>query len=133
MKIKQSVCLPMLKPDNIPLKEYLVEISEMGYQAVEIWARDEYFEEVMSLTKTQGLVMSSMIGHGSIANGLNDLSQHDRIEIELRESIDLAAKHKIPGIICFSGNHVPGQSEETAIDNSVNGFKRIADYRVFGI
>ena len=50
------------------------------------------------------------------------------IEAELRASIDVAAKHGIPGLICFSGNRQPFQTEIEAIEACADGFKRVAPY-----
>ena len=69
-----------------------------------------------------------MSGHQSLPDGLNKRSNHDRIEAELRESIDVAARHGIPGLICFSGNRQPFQTDLEAIDAVADGFRRIAPY-----
>ena len=60
--------------------------------------------------------------------GLNDPAQHERIEAELRASIDVAVRYGVPGVICFSGNRRDGQSEEDAIAATVQGFRRVAPY-----
>ena len=72
-------------------------------------------EEVVAAAKKHKLVVASMIGHNSLPDGLNKRSNHDRIEAELRESIDIAAAHGIPGVICFSGNRQPHQTTVEAI------------------
>jgi hydroxypyruvate isomerase len=128
MKIKQSVCFPMMLPLPVPLPEFIAEIARIGFDAVEIWKPDETFEELYALTQKHGLRIASFSGHDSLPVGLNDPSQHDRIEAELRQSIDLAAKHGVPGIICFSGNRRPGQSEDEAIEACAEGLRRVAPY-----
>ena len=40
MPIHQSVCIPMLNQDKIPLETFVRSVAEMGYAAVEIWQRD---------------------------------------------------------------------------------------------
>ena len=69
-----------------------------------------------------------MAGHQSLPDGLNKRANHDRIESELRTSIDLAARHRVRGIICFSGNRNEGQSDSDAIDIVAEGLRRIAPY-----
>ncbi len=69
-----------------------------------------------------------MSGHGSLPDGLNKRSNHDRIEAELHESIDLAAKYGVPGLICFSGNRQPHMSEIEAIEAVADGLRRVAPY-----
>jgi len=125
MRIKQSVCYPILKPAEMSFDELFRASAEIGYAAVEMWGRDEQFDEIVSTAKKHGLVVASMVGHGG---GLNDRSQHDKIEAELRESIDLAAKHGIPGLICMSGNRRPHVSETEAIEAVADAFRRVAHY-----
>ena len=95
---------------------------------MELWARGDDFEEVIATAKRHNLAVASMTGHASLPDGLNKRSNHDRIEAELKTSIDLAAKHGIPGLICFSGNRQPDQSEAEAIETVAAGFRRVAPY-----
>ena len=128
MSIKQSVCIPMIKPPSIQLEDFIPRIAEMGYAAIEIWMRDEDFETILHLAKEQGLVVASMIGHDLRGGGLNDPANHEMITARLRESIDVAAQAGIPGLICFSGTRREGLSEENGINNTAAGLKRIAPY-----
>ena len=128
MRIKQSACYPIFRPTEMSYDELFRICHEIGFAAVEMWARGPEFEEVMAAAKKNKLVVASMIGHNSLPDGLNKRSNHDRIEAELRESIDIAAKHGIPGLICFSGNRQPFQSDLEAIDACADGLKRIAPY-----
>jgi hydroxypyruvate isomerase len=128
MRIKQSICYPLFMPKEMALADLVGIAAEIGYAAIELWTRPPEFEEVMELAKQHGLAVASMSGHASLPDGLNKRSNHDRIEAELRESIDIAAKHGIPGLICFSGNVQPFQSEIEAIHAVADGFKRIAPY-----
>ncbi len=128
MPIRQSVCIPMVNRDQIPLDVFVREAAGIGYRAVEVWGRDETFTELAGLCRRYGLAISQFSGHDSLANGLNNPAEHARIEAELRESIDFAARHGVPGVICFSGNRRAGQSEEEAIEATVQGFRRVAPY-----
>jgi hydroxypyruvate isomerase len=128
MKIKQSVCFPMMQPLPVPLSEFIPQVAKMGYAAVEIWEPDEHFSELYDLTQQHGLRIASMSGHHSLPVGLNDASQHERIFAELHHSIDLAVKYGVPGVICFSGNRREGQSEEDAMETCAAGFRMIAPY-----
>jgi len=102
--------------------------AEIGYAAVEMWGRGEDFEEIVALAQRHRLAVASMSGHASLPDGLNKRSNHDRIEAELRASIDIAVKHGIPGLICFSGNRQPYQSEIEGIEAVADGLKRVAPY-----
>lgn len=128
MRVKQSVCYPMMEPLPVPLAEFIPAVARMGYAAVEIWKPDEHFSELYDLTQQFGLRIASFNGHDSLPVGLNDPSQHTRIWDELHKSIDLAAKHWVSGLICFSGNRREGQSEEDAKETCAEGLRKIAPY-----
>lgn len=118
----------MFKPTAMTMADLFAEAAQIGYAAVECWARTDEFEEMVSLAAEHGLTVASMIGHGSLPDGLNKRSNHDRIEAELIESLDIAARYNIPGLICFSGNRQPFQSELEAIDATADGLRRVAHY-----
>jgi hydroxypyruvate isomerase len=128
MRIKQSICYPLFMPKEMALEDLVATAAEIGYAAIELWGRNDDFEEVIETAKRHNLAVASMSGHASLADGLNKRSNHDRIEAELRESIDIAAKYGIPGLICFSGNIQPHQSESEAIMAVADGLARIAPY-----
>jgi len=128
MKIKQSLCYPMLNTTGLSLDTLFLAASQTGYAAVETWFRGDDFEEIAARAKRHDLVLSSICGHQSLGDGLNNPANHDRIEDELKASIDIAVRHKIPGLICFSGNRRPGQSAEDALDAVVSGLLRVAPY-----
>ncbi len=128
MRIKQSICYPMIKPRDVLLEDLVPQVADIGFSAIELWGRDEHLPEVVALAKRYNLAVAIMLGHNSLAVGLNDASQHDRIEQELRASLDVADEFGIPGLICFSGNRQDGVSEEQAIATTVQGFLRVAPY-----
>ncbi len=128
MRIKQSICYPIFKPQDMSLDELFATAAEIGYPAAELWGRGDDFEEVVATAKKHGLVVASMAGHASLPDGLNKRSNHDRIEAELRTSIDLAAEHGIPGVICFSGNRQPHMSELEAVEACADGLRRVTPY-----
>src|SRR5690349_12771859 len=100
MRIKQSICYPMFETKEMSLDALFNAAAEIGYAAVELWGRGADFEETVSIAKKYKLVVASMCGHGTLGDGLNKRSNHDRIEQELKTSIDIAVKHGIPGLIC---------------------------------
>lgn len=128
MKIKQSLCYQLYHPPALSLDEYLAEVARIGFAAIELWGRDEKFPELMRLAKRHGLAVASMIGHMSLTEGMNNPAEHDRIQDELRVSLELAAQHRIGGLICFSGNRRPGQSEADAIAATVAALRRAAPF-----
>lgn len=128
MCIKQSICYPLFKPRDLSLGELFAAAAQIGYAAVELWGRGDDFEEVVSLAHQHRLTVASMVGHASLGDGLNKRSNHDRIEAELIASVEIAARHCIPGVICFSGNRQPWQSEEDAIAATVEGLRKAAPH-----
>jgi hydroxypyruvate isomerase len=76
-----------------------------------------------------------MVGHehasltdGSRAEGFSRRTNHDRLEVELRESIDIAAKYDIPGIIALSGHRNPEESDSKTLRTCAEGLRRIRPY-----
>jgi hydroxypyruvate isomerase len=126
MRLKQSICYPLFKAEETSLETLFEVVAGAGYAAVELWGRGDDFEAVVSLAKKNNLVVASMVGHTSLGDGLNQRSNHNRIADELRISIDIAARHGIPGVICFSGNRQPNQSEADAITATAEGLRRVA-------
>lgn len=124
MPIKQSVCIPILP--EMDRSELLKGIADIGYPAIEIWACGSDFDDLCDDASENGLRIVSMAGHQSLPDGLNKPENHDRIEDELKASIDLAAERNIPGLICFSGNHVEGVADAREI--TAEGLRRVAPY-----
>lgn len=116
----------MLTPQAKPSKSFFEAISKMGYKAVEYWTCPDELEEIYELCQTFGLSISIITGHGDIAHGMNDLEEHPRILKELENHIKIAAKYHIHGLICFSGNKIPGQSSAVSISNCIRCLKEIA-------
>ncbi len=128
MRIKQSICYPLFKPQAMNLADLVKIGAEIGYAAIELWSRPDDFEQIVALAKRNDLAVACMSGHASLPDGLNKRSNHDRIEKELMTSIDLAAQHSIRGLICFSGNRQPHMTEIEAIEAVADGLRRVAPY-----
>lgn len=126
-RIKQSFCYGLFVDEGRGVAEVLRDAARIGFAAVEIWGRQHApFDEICAEARKNGLRVASMIGHESLPDGLNKRENHDRIERELLESIAIAKERDIPGMICFSGNRNPGQSEEEGIEVCAEGLKRVA-------
>jgi hydroxypyruvate isomerase len=119
MAIKQSVCFNPFTRQGLAPEELIVAASRIGYKSVEMLAQEHW-----SLVQDNGLDIAIVSGHASLPDGLNKRENHDRIEDELLANIDLAVEHKIPALICFSGNR-EGKSEEEGRDNTVEGLLRV--------
>ena len=124
-RIRQSFCFPCFLRDGITLEQLIGKAARIGYAAVELWDRRQApLDELVDLAAKNGLQIASMSGHGTLQDGLNKLENHDRIEQELLESIELAAELNIPGLICFSGNR-EGLADERGADNVAVGLDRV--------
>jgi len=128
MRIKQSVCYPMYKEKGVSLDDFCRQIADIGYRAIELWNWDDSLDEIAGTAHRHGLAVASVRGHASLPDGLNKYENHDRIETELRVSIDKAAQLGIPGLICFSGNRNHGQSDLEGMIACARGLRRIAPY-----
>jgi hydroxypyruvate isomerase len=128
MRIKQSICYPIFKRDDLSMDELFAAWAEIGGAAVELWGWDESVDGIVATARKHDLAVASMGGHASLGDGLNKRSNHDRIEAELHRSIDKAAELGIPGLICFSGNRRPHVDDVAAIDACADGLRRVAPY-----
>jgi len=128
MPIKQSFCYPCFKDPDMSLDELCSHAGRIGYAAVELWFRGEQFEELVAAAAAHGLTVACMCGHESLTAGLNNRDDHDRIEAEIRDSIDVAARVGIPSLICFSGNRNEGQDDADGIEAAAEGLRRVAPY-----
>ncbi len=128
MRIKQSFCYPCFKRKELILAGLCKAAAEIGYAGIELWFRGPDFDELAAAAKGAGLTLASMCGHETLSDGLNKRSNHDRIEAEVRESLEIASRLGIPGLICFSGNRNAGQSDADAIEACAAGLRRVAPY-----
>jgi hydroxypyruvate isomerase len=96
------------------------EAAKIGYKSVEMPDK-KYWD----LVRDEGMIIATIIGHGSLTDGLNKPSNHDRIEEELLKNIDVAVENEIPGLICFSGNR-NGLPDDEGIEIVAEGLKRVA-------
>lgn len=131
MPIKQCIVLPIFfKPDKIgmSLDQFLSIGAEIGYKAVELFQPDASFPDLVAAARRHNLAIASFVGHASITEGLNNPAHHERILSELRRNIDLAAQYGVGGLICFSGNRNPGQSDYEGMVACAHALRRIAPY-----
>ena len=71
-----------------------------------------------------GLVPAMTPGAGTISDAFNRKENHDRLEREMRENIEKAAKARVPNVITFSGNR-RGLADEIGLENCVTGLNRV--------
>ena len=128
MGVNQSFCYGLFLGDGMSLDQLCAEAARIGYPAIELWARGPDFDELMAAAQRHKLTVASMSAHGTLTDGLNKRENHDRIEAETRQSLEIAKKHGIGGLICFSGNRQRNLSPEQSMQNVVDGLKRLAPW-----
>jgi hydroxypyruvate isomerase len=103
----------MFSSDDHTHEEVFEAARAAGYEAVEFWNRDQYGDHrrIFDLAIASGLKISSMIGHSSLTDGMNRTENHGRIHAEIVDSLEVAVRFEIPGVICFSGNRFSTQSD----------------------
>jgi len=124
--LRQSFCHNLFLDKDIPLPYLIKRAAQIGYAAVELWGRESHpLEQISALAREHGLRVAGMVGHGTLSNGLNKRENHARIFDELCASIEVAEKHDIAGLICFSGNRYEDASDEACIDICAEGLSRV--------
>jgi hydroxypyruvate isomerase len=121
MPIHQSFSWWCFTGRGLEPQPLLAGAKAIGYEAVELLP-----ESLVSLACDEGLVVASHNGHQSIDSGLNDPSQHDRIEQELLSNLDLAVRYKIPNLIVLSGARREGLSDQQGIEYSAKILSKVA-------
>jgi hydroxypyruvate isomerase len=117
--IKQSVCWWCFASIGMTPRQFLREVADIGYQAVEL-VEPEYWP----LVKEYGLTIASTNGGLSIEHGLNRRERHTQLEQTIRATIDDAEQWGIPNVIVFSGNR-EGLSDQLGVENTAEGLSRV--------
>ncbi len=110
-----SFCRNGMEPDRL-----CKEAARIGYAGVEMPP-----PEIWPVAQKAGLRIVSLVGHGSIADGLNRWANHDRIESEIVAKLEIARQWNVPNLIVFSGNR-NGLSDDEGADATVAGLNRLA-------
>lgn len=93
----------------------------IGYEGVELIGRALWDQAIDA-----GLSIAAIGGHGTIASGLNDPANHERIEAEITANLVLAQQYKIPNLLVFSGNRRPHLTDDEGLAHTVAGLRRVA-------
>lgn len=128
MKIRQSFCYPCFRSNSTSVDDLMGAAARIGYAATEFWAWEPALDDVVSHAKDHGLAIASFTGHESIEKGFNDAREHERIERELKASIDRAAKLGIRGVIAFAGGRNGHTNDLEDLAVCAKGLRKIAPY-----
>src|SRR5258706_8175783 len=108
-RIPQSVC-KWCYP-KMTVEELARESAKKGIVAMDLIGPEEW-----PAAMKYGLTPVMSNGPTTIGEGINRRETHEKLEPEFRKYIDLAAKAKVPSVICFSGNR-RGMSNEEGWEN----------------
>lgn len=101
--------------------EQIIETTAAaGYAGIEFAPREQW-----DAVRGAGLRIVCVRGHNDITSGLNDPSQHDRIEREILTHLELARQYDIPALVCFSGER-KGQDDVSGAANTIAGLQRVS-------
>ena len=118
-RINQSICFGCFRRGEATPEQVIAEAAKLGIKSVEMLP-----PEFWPLVREHGMKIAIIVGHRSLPDGLNKRENHDRIEDELLQNIEIAAENDIPGLITFSGNRY-GVSDEECVDICAEGLSRV--------
>ena len=101
-------------------REIIGTSADIGYAGIE-FAPQEQWDAIVDA----GLRVVCVRGHNDITNGLNDPTQHDRIEREILDKLRLAQRYNIPSLVCFSGER-KGMNDRAGAEQTIAGLRRVA-------
>jgi len=116
-RLKQSVARWCY--DKMSLDDLCQAAARIGLKGIDLVDSKDW-----PTVQKYGLVPAMTPGAGTIADALNRLENHDRLEREFRENIQKAAKAGVPNVITFSGNR-RGLADEIGLANCVTGLNRV--------
>lgn len=119
--LRQSFAWWAFAGRGTPDQDLLQKAKAIGYEGVEMLG-----PALLDRARDLGLVVAAQNGQQSLDRGWNDPAQHPRLEAELHAALTLAQKYQVPSVIVFSGNRLPGQSDEAGLENTVLGLSRNA-------
>ncbi len=104
---------------KMPLEDACREAARLGLKCFDLIGAKDW-----PTLKKYGLVPTVAPGGGKLTDALNRKENHDAIEKQFRENIELAAANGVPSVITFSGNR-RGISDEEGMENCMIGLNRV--------
>jgi hydroxypyruvate isomerase len=116
-RLKQSACQWCYR--KMTLDDLARQGAEIGLTGIDLIDHTQW-----PTVQKYGLIPTMAPGAGKIPDGWNRKENHERLEKEMRENIELAAAAKVPNVITFSGNR-RGQPDEEGKENCIIGLNRV--------
>jgi hydroxypyruvate isomerase len=120
MAIKQSIAWWCYARGEMTPEQLVRTAAEIGYSGAELVPPEHW-----QLVRDHGLIVNAVVGHASIAEGLNRREHHDRIEREILGNLRQAERWGIPTLLCFSGNRA-GLDDQQGAEVAAEGLRRVA-------
>jgi len=118
-RIQQSVCKWCY--EGLSLEQLCAAAAKIGIKSVELLKPPE-----LATVKKYGLICAMVDSH-SLEKGMNCKDYHCQCIADIRDGIDAAVEYGFQNVISFSGNR-EGMTDNTGLENAVNGFKEIVGY-----
>ena len=106
--------------DKVEPKLLIESAAQLGYDGIDL-VEQEFWDPICDA----GLELAAINGHVTLEDGLNKLENHDRIEREIVEKIELTSKYPIHCLICFTGNRHQ-EDDQRGLDVTAQGLQRVA-------
>jgi len=118
-KLRQAVCGGVFGK-AMSFEDQCRHAARLGVQGFDLKGPADW-----PMLKKYGLVPSMANGGGgTIAEALNRVENHARIEASMRDLLDKCAANAVPNLITFSGNR-KGQPDEQGIENCVKFLNKV--------
>lgn len=108
--------------DRAAAEALVAAAAQIGYAGVEMPP-----EWLWPTIQAHGMAIPTIVGHPSIADGMNRAANHERIAGEIATNLEKATANGIPNLIVFSGSRA-GQSDDAGADATVALLRRVAPW-----
>ena len=105
--------------DNFSPEDYYGALRAMGYDAVEMAPPDRW-----PAVRAAGLSLLDISAEG-MADGFCVRANRDSLSDAVLRQVETAASAGVRHLIVFSGNRVPGLSDEEGLDNCLDAYSRL--------
>jgi hydroxypyruvate isomerase len=118
-RIRQSIVFGCFARSGVSAEQVIREAKRIGYASVEMSPPEHW-----PIIRDHGLEIATVVGHGTLTDGMNKRGNHDRIADELARNIDTAAEQEVRSLIAFSGNR-DGLDDDEGLDICADVLDRV--------
>ncbi len=111
---------------GLPFPDRIRAAHAAGFSAFEFWPwRGKDLDAIAAAMKETGMVCTQFTGIG-IPPGMNDASNHDKLEKEIIDGCAAAKKLGTKMMCVIAGNDIAGKTQAQMHDTVIVGLKRVA-------